>query len=122
MPIPSLNHEGFLPAGIFECTLEEVRARFGVFQGSSRRADLFSRLANYISEVRLSRMAISVIIDGSFVSGISEPNDIDLILELSPQHNFASDLNPAEYNVVSKRRVHRRFGFDLLCSRAFSGV
>ena len=39
---------------------------------------------------------------------------------VSPQHDFAAELRPGEYNVLSKRRVHRRFGFDLLVARSGS--
>ena len=37
MPIPALNPEGFLPAGIFDCTLPELRDHFGTFQTSGHR-------------------------------------------------------------------------------------
>lgn len=61
-----------------------------------------------------------MIVNGSFVSGKAEPNDIDLIVELDASHDFTADLNPAEYNVVSKIRVFRRYGFDLLVARSGS--
>jgi hypothetical protein len=32
MPIPPLDEDGLLPEGIHECSLEEIRARFGSFQ------------------------------------------------------------------------------------------
>ena len=35
-------------------------------------------------------------------------------------HDFSMEFQPSEYNVLSKRRVHRRFGFDLLVARADS--
>ena len=60
---------------------------------------------------------LTVLVDGSFVSGKSEPNDIDLIVLVSPTHDFAMDLSPAAYNFLSKQRVRRRFGFDLLLAR-----
>lgn len=120
MPIPSLDASGFLPVGIYDCELDEVKARFGVFQGSSRRPELFARLAEYMADAKASGIVVSVVIDGSFVTGKREPNDIDLILELTAAHDFSADLNPTEYNVVSKRAVHRRFGFDLLVARAGS--
>jgi len=42
MPIPDLNEDGLLPEGIHEASLEEVRERFGRFQRTDRRPDLFS--------------------------------------------------------------------------------
>ena len=51
MAIPALTRNGLLPAGVYDCTLEELRLRFGTFQGSDRRPQLFSRLAQLVSEL-----------------------------------------------------------------------
>lgn len=59
-------------------------------------------------------------VDGSFVTAISTPNDIDLIVVVSTAHDFARDFHPSEYNVISRRRVQQRFGFDLLVARTDS--
>ena len=50
----------------------------------------------------------------------TEPNDIDLVLVVSSRHDFSAGFQPSEYNVLSKRQVHRRFGFDLLVARSDS--
>ncbi len=57
---------------------------------------------------------------GSFVTDKPDPNDIDLILVVPAAHDFAADLTPAEYNVLSKRRVVSRFRIDVLVARAGS--
>jgi len=44
MPIPALDITGFLPHGVFDCMLADVRERFGIFQGSEHRSRLFARL------------------------------------------------------------------------------
>jgi hypothetical protein len=120
MPIPLVDEQGFLPIGIHECSLAEIKTRFGSFQGSDRRPELFDKLIGYLSEAKISGVVISVVIDGSFATSKPDPNDIDLVLELKGDHNFAADLSPVEYNVVSKRHVHRRYGFDLLVARSGS--
>ncbi len=71
-------------------------------------------------EAKASRIVAAVIIDGSFATGKPQPNDVDLIVELAAQHDSSSDLSPSQYSVVSKRSVHRRFGFDVLVARAAS--
>lgn len=114
MPIPPLDQNGFLPAGVHDCTLDELKGRFGSFQISDRRPQLFARLEAFLSEAKTSRLVVSVVVDGSFVTAKPDPNDIDLILVVTPDHSFAADLSPLEYGVLSKRRVHRRYGFDLL--------
>lgn len=114
MAIPSLDSEGFLPTGVHDCTLEEIGARFGAFQGSDRRPELFARLKAFIAEAKASAIIESVLVDGSFVTAKLEPNDIDLILLVNRSHDFTLDLSPREYNVLSKRRVFRRYAFDIV--------
>ena len=118
MPIPAFNEHGFLPVGIHDCTLAELKARFGSF--SDRRPQLYSKLEAFLSAARASRIVQSVLVDGSFVTSSLEPNDIDLILVLAAAHDFSADLLPDEYNVLSKRRVYRKYGFDLLVASAGS--
>jgi hypothetical protein len=100
--------------------VDEAEVRFGVFRGSDRRPRLWAKLREFLSEVRASAIVEVVLLDGSFVSGKPDPNDIDLILIVPPSHDFTADLTPAEYNALSKRRIVRRYGFDVLVARAGS--
>jgi hypothetical protein len=120
MPIPSLNSSGFLPAGIYECTLEEIKARFGAFQCSDRRIRLFEKLNAFFHEARASGLVSSIVVDGSFVTSEAEPNDIDLILELAGSYDITAEISVVAYNVLSRQRVRRRFGFDVLLARSGS--
>jgi len=43
---------------------------------------------------------------------------VDLVLVLAAGHDLRADLSPDEYNVVSRRQVRQRFGFDLVVVRA----
>jgi hypothetical protein len=113
MPIPELNSDGLLPSGIHDCTIEEVRQRFGRFQWSDRRPNLFKQLQEYFDELQGTDIAESLIINGSFVTEKSDPNDIDLILVLRDEFSMSSPIRPFEYNLLSKRRVRRRYGFDV---------
>ena len=114
MPIPALNAGGFLPAGLFDCTLPELKARFGAFRDSDRRARLFTRLEELTLVMRLSGLFEALIIDGSFVTAKSAPNDIDLVAVLKPGHDFERDLPMSEYALVSRGLLRRRFGFDVV--------
>jgi hypothetical protein len=114
MPIPALTSDGFLPEGVHDCTLAELRERFGQFQATDVRCRLFERLERFVREATATGLVAEIIIDGSFVTEKDSPNDIDLILVLRPGHDFGADLRPREYNVVSRRHVRRQFGFDML--------
>jgi len=117
MPIPELNENGFLPEGIHEASIEEVRERFGRFQRTDRRPALFTKLSTYLAEVRASGLVVAVILDGSFVTAKGEPSDIDLILVMRPDHDDRADLRPFEYNAVAKHVVRRRYRFDVVRAR-----
>ena len=118
--IPPLNEHGCLPEGIHDCTMDEAAARFGEFQISDRRPRLWVRFTEFMGEVKACDLMEAVLLDGSFVTAKPDPNDIDLVLVVSANYDFSADFQPSEYNVLSKRRVNRRFGFDLLVARADS--
>jgi len=45
------------------------------------------------------------LLNGSFVTAENEPNDIDLVVVVSSDHDFSAEFQPSEYNVLSKRQV-----------------
>ncbi len=106
MPIPSLNVDGLLPGGIFDCTLDEVRRRFGVFQESDRRPRLFARLEELLVAMRQSGIFEAILLDGSFVTGKPAPNDIDLIAVLPREHDFEAELSVSRYALAFRFRCH----------------
>jgi hypothetical protein len=114
MAIPQLTSDGLLPAGIFDCTLEEVRQRFGSFQQSERRPRLFARLGGYIAAIRRTKLFEIVLIDGSFVTEKAMPDDIDLIAVLHPGHDFERVFPMFEYALLSRPLLRQRFGFDVV--------
>ena len=114
MPIPDLGEEGFLPIGIHECSLDEIRERFGRFQRTDQRTQLYARLIEFAQEARKTGLVEELIINGSFVTGEANPGDVDLVIGVSSAHDFAADLRPFEYNILSKRCVRKFYGFDVL--------
>jgi hypothetical protein len=122
MPIPDLDDAGLLPPGVHDCTLDEVRRRFGVFQTTDRRPTLYDKLQVLVREAWATGLVAEIIIDGSFVTAKPDPNDIDLILVLNAGHDFSAELRPFEYNVLSRRQARKIYGFDLLVATQASGV
>jgi len=120
MPIPVLNDHGLLPEGLHLCSLDELQERFGQFQISARRPTLFRKFTELVHEIRATGLVTWLVVDGSFVTAKPEPEDVDLILVLSETHNFAAELRPFEYNVLSRKRVRRRYNFDVLIAREHS--
>jgi hypothetical protein len=114
MPIPRLTPEGLLPEGVHDCSLAEIRECFGQFQTTDVRCRLFERLEKFVSQAAATGFAAAIIVDGSYVTAKNSPNDIDLILVVRTGHDFSADLRPRDYNVVSRKRVGRDYGFDML--------
>jgi hypothetical protein len=88
--------------------VDEIRDRFGQFQGNERRFRLFDRLLSFIREAQKTAFVVALIVDGSFVTAEPTPSDVDLVVVLAATHDFSADLRPFEYNVISKRRVRKR--------------
>src|SRR6266545_4491026 len=99
MAIPRFNEHGLLPEGIHDCTLAEIETRFGGFQGSDRRPQLWARFKEFFAAAMAIRLIEELLIDGSFATGKPDPNDIDFVVVVSAGHDFAVDLKPGEYNL-----------------------
>jgi hypothetical protein len=103
-----------LVSGVHDTTLEVVEEHFSRFQRTGRRIKLFGRLCDYLAAVKKAGSGNAAIIDGSFVMAcIDEPEDIDLILILPPEWDETAELQPYQYNLVSKKRVKQEFGLEV---------
>ena len=69
--------------------------------------------ARFVNELRAAAIVRALIVDGSFVSTTSSPNDIDIILVLAAGHDFTADLSPLQYQIVERRKVRQKYGFDV---------
>jgi Family of unknown function (DUF6932) len=98
--IPSFDQNGNLAEGIYDCTMEEVAVRFGLFQTSDRRPQLWARFAEFMRELTICDFVEAVFVDGSFVTAAPEPNDIDLVLVVASNYDFSTDLPPDTYNLL----------------------
>lgn len=79
--IPAFNDVGYLPAGVHPATLAEVEERFG--RGSEMRQVQMESVRWMIDLARRAG-ADRIILNGSFVTDIMEPNDVDCVLYFVP--------------------------------------
>jgi hypothetical protein len=115
LPLPDLSEEGLLPHGLHDASFDEIETVFG---GGLQRRSLLQQLRTYAAELRSAGFGAEMIIDGSFVTSKLAPNDIDLVVVLASP--LPPQVRPFEYNLLSRRRVMRRFGIDLLLARSGS--
>lgn len=75
--IPHYNDDGYLPPGIHRATFEEINARFGL-ESELRRVQMES--LRWLVDLAKRAGALRVVVNGSFVTDVLEPNDVDCIL------------------------------------------
>lgn len=77
--IPEFNKYGNLPDGLYKVTLKEIKVKFG--SESLQRKKLFKHLNSLTKLLSKNKSVIKkFIIDGSFVTFVEFPNDIDCII------------------------------------------
>jgi Family of unknown function (DUF6932) len=79
--IPPFDEFGRLPAGVHPASLAEIDARFGQ-QWEIRRVQMESvrRMVDLAAKAGAER----IVLNGSFVTDIIEPNDVDCVMLIGP--------------------------------------
>ena len=75
--IPPFNQSGYLPPGIHPATLDEIDSRFGQLS-ELRRVQMES--VRWMVELANRAGIQRIVLNGSFVTDIIEPNDVDCVL------------------------------------------
>jgi hypothetical protein len=88
--IPQFNDVGYLPPGVHLASLDEIAARFGQ-ESEIRQAQMDS--VRWLVENAKKAGIQRLIINGSFVTDVFEPNDVDCALLLPA--DFPLDLAAA---------------------------
>lgn len=79
--IPDLDQHGLLPPGIHDCTLAEIAGRFCF---TERRKTLFDGLSQFLNvEWNPLGADFPLLIDGSFTRNKPNPDDIDVVMDLT---------------------------------------
>ena len=86
--IPEFDEHGYLPAGIHHATLEEIEQEFGC--SSEIRRVPFESLV-WLVEVAATCDVLRIIINGSYVTDVAEPNDVDCLLLVGDNLNMEAD-------------------------------
>lgn len=74
--IPSFTDEGLLPPGVHPATLAEITERFGA-SSELRRAQMES--IRWMVTLAIRAGVERIVLNGSFVTDIMEPNDVDCV-------------------------------------------
>jgi hypothetical protein len=89
--IPPLNDDGYLPPTVHPATFAEIEARFGS-ESELRRAQMES--IRWLVDLARRAGIERIVLNGSFVTGVYEPNDVDCALLIG--RDFPVDASAAE--------------------------
>jgi hypothetical protein len=81
MAIPDFEDSGYLPPGVHRAGLDEIERRFGA-QSEIRRTQMES--VRWLVELGARAGIPRIVLNGSFVTDIIEPNDVDCVLLVAP--------------------------------------
>lgn len=117
--IPPFDDHGYLPPGIHPATLDEIAARFGC-ESELRRVQMES--LRWLVDLAGRAGVVRLIINGSFVTEVLEPNDVDCVLligagfprDKAAETELLAGLPFLEINLVSQA------DFDVLVERFFA--
>jgi hypothetical protein len=113
--LPSLTHEGDLPAGVHSATLSDLAQRFGT--GSVARSRALFRLSHVHELAQRTGKLQHFYVFGSFVSAAPEPRDIDVALVMSADFRLADA--PRECRTLfSHADAQARYGASIFWVRA----
>jgi hypothetical protein len=109
--IPPFNEHGYLPPGIHKASLEEIAERFGR-QSEPRVAEMES--IRWLVDLVRGTGVERIVLNGSFVTAIDEPNDVDCLLLVNDVSIDDPTLDAAledgfpflEIEVVNRRAFH----------------
>jgi hypothetical protein len=117
--IPEFDARGYLPPGIHLATLEEIELRFGR-QSELRRVQMES--LHWLVDMARRAGVLRLVINGSFVTDVFEPNDVDCVL--LGESGFPRDIE-AEGNIINglpflEIQIVNQEGFDFFVETVFA--
>lgn len=110
MPIPAFDEHGLLPAGVHECSAQEIADRFG---WNPHRQELLRRLSDCLVREIRSRFNEPVYVDGSFVTDKEVPEDVDVVLDMT-RATREGRLSALNFMVAEQGRLRQDYSIHFL--------
>lgn len=117
--IPPFDENGFLPHGVHSATIDEITIRFGR-QSELRRVQIES--VRWLVDLAQRAGVQRIVLNGSFVTDIMDPNDVDCVLLLAadyPRDSVAAEEIVNGLPFLEIARVDEK-GFARLVNRFFA--
>jgi hypothetical protein len=103
--IPSFDAHGLLPAGVYDCSLADIK---NAFAWNAHRAKLFAAFETcYLQDIR-ANFSEPLLFDGSYVTDKNLPDDIDVVLDLV---NATNSVQIAALKYLTQRQKYLHTAF-----------
>ena len=112
-PLPPFNYHGYLPEGVHDTSLCELRTRLVI---NPKRTMLWERLQEFLQWAVATGAFSHAYIDGGFITNKSQPEDIDVILQTRARYGAEAFAAMEPFFVMgldaiyTKYSVHLHFG------------
>lgn len=103
--IPDFNDSGYLPAGIYEASFEEVKVRFGL---SRQRQKLLMSMQYLLHQCNQLNCDI-LYLDGSFISSKLNPKDYDACWDTTHENREWVLNNVADTSLNSDSETQKEY-------------
>jgi hypothetical protein len=110
LPIPDLQNDGLLPAGVHDCTLSELVSKFNF---TPHRVELLGRFRGLLTQLPPLVGVRYLLVDGSFVEDRPEPHDIDVVLAVESLSDGTPGADLLKWVAVRHNSVKAIFNCDL---------
>jgi hypothetical protein len=111
VPIPPLDANGLLPAGVHATTLAEIGVSFG--SQNARRTELFDKLQRLVAFAQGFGMFTAIYVDGSFTTDKAAPGDVDAVLEIPRPKLAGLLLLPNGMEILNTAAIKATYEVDL---------
>ncbi len=117
--IPELQDDGYLPPGVHSADLHEVCNRFG---HQSEIRTIQAESVRWLVDIARRAGVLRLVINGSFVTDVLEPNDVDCVLLIG--EDFPND-HDAESELLAglpflEIQIVKEKAFTLLVEKIFA--
>ena len=112
MPLPPFRDDGWLPVGHHPATWEEIVERFGGAP-ETRRGAVTTKLLELRDALRELEVKGYLLLNGSYISAVTEPGDFDVLLVGPPDIQLKKDQQPDLALLLDAEHAEKVGGYSL---------
>ena len=109
-PLPPFNYHGYLPEGVHDTTLDQLRGRLAF---NPKRVELWDGLQDFLRWAVATGRFSHAYIDGGFITDKSNPEDIDVILQTRAAYGTAAFAAMEPFFAMGMDEIYTKYSVHL---------